>query len=145
MSVRVTGAVTGPVDDNKLYYTAAAPFYKGYSFSGGGLPFHSPSQAFEKGASRGVATVGLGGRFDLEIPHPNSYFARPDAPTPVPPQVRFGWMANGSWRSGVVDLPVSAAPFRSVRRPCTACGFPRSGELKPQDELLLDRAFPSGR
>eukprot|EP00873_Tetraselmis_striata_P026943 jgi/Tetstr1/447207/TSEL_034644.t1 len=97
MSVTVSGVVTGGVDDLRLEYEAPAPFYVGYSFSGSGLPFHSPGQAFDGGAAgvnRGAVTVSGDGRFSVHLERPNSYHAGLDQNRAVPPSVTFRWTSG---------------------------------------------------
>lgn len=140
MSVTVTGTVTGVVDDLTLRYEAPAPVYVGYSFSGSGLPFHNPSQAFETNVNRGEVRVSEGGKFSVTLQRPNSYHTEVDEGRPVPPRVTFSWTANGKRMDKTVVLQQSVVPYRSLRYPC-GCFPDRSGELKPQYEQIMDRGY----
>lgn len=140
MSVTVSGTVTGVVDEMTLYYEAAAPFYAGSSFSGSGLPFHNPGQAFDTNVNSGTVKVSEDGRFSVRLHRPNSYHTEIDQNRPVPPRVSFFWTSKGERRHKTVVLQESVVPYRSLRYPC-GCFPDRSGELKPQYLQFIETGY----
>lgn len=57
-----------------INYKAAAPADLRLSYSGSGLPFHSPEQAYDNSVNIGKATINELGEFSFELCNPNSYY-----------------------------------------------------------------------
>lgn len=71
---RLKGRIDGVVLNQTIRYIAAAPADVRSSFIASGLPFETPSQAFENTPNSGSLKLGLNNTFDVEIIMPNSYY-----------------------------------------------------------------------
>lgn len=140
----IEGVARPAPDDNLVRWVCAAPPDRMTSFSGSALPFSSQDQAFHDKQS-GVARVGDGGRYVIELEAPNSYHLGPSE-HPVPPQVIVDWTSGGETYSATASVWKATEPGRSLRR---ACGDREEsfGDVMTQEDYLASRVYapPGGR
>jgi len=72
--IKVMGELKETVNPNsKLMYWAANPHLSNSSFSGSGLPYANPEQAYDRSPNVGVVTC-KDRKFEFTIKYPNSYY-----------------------------------------------------------------------
>lgn len=149
-SFKLNGKVNDSVDKNELVYIAAAPAHRTASFSGSGLPFYSPQQAFDSTPNQGTTHVNDDGSFEIEINHPNSYYINLGSVL-VLPKVYFSYYSNGLRKQFDIVLGDSI-PYRMLSYPSTQTN-PRKDAMfynnmwslpvRTQEEILYASAYPS--
>ena len=72
-NITVKGRLKIDKPEVKVVYWAANPPDGVYSFHGRGLPYPSPSIAFEKTVNKG-SIMAINGEFEFKIYYPNSYY-----------------------------------------------------------------------
>lgn len=131
-----------------VIFWAPAPATRGISFSGSGLPYASPDQAYDQTPNQG-ATKAINGRFRVNIKQPNAYYVGLGS-LYVPPHLHVK-VCNDSSRQ-IHHIPVGqAAPFRTLTYPAPPSKSARSGpefytstktlDVRTQEQILRDSAY----
>ena len=151
--VTISGNIADIADGNQLHYVAAAPPDFRCAFSGSGLPFSSPRQAFHMTPNSGVATV-TAGRFSIALRYPNSYYelaqsqqggAAVEPQVLVPPTVFIMYTSGGVERRASFKVG-DGVPYRLLYHPNARDGaefYDVPGlAVRSQEQVLRDSAYP---
>ena len=84
----------GPPVEGRVEYTAAAPPDSRTSFSGSGLPFANPEQAFGNTPNRGFFEVGPSQTFEIHMLEVNSFYENFD--DLIGPSIYIRYTSHGS-------------------------------------------------
>lgn len=147
--VIVTGRVDDSADNDRLnFYAAAPPDYR-QSFSGSGLPYSSPDQAFYGTPNIGSVRINAGGEFGIRFVYPNSYYVGLGSLV-VPPSLHVWYLKDGVEVRNSIKI-CDGIPFRSLTYPSLPTR-PRQNPLfyapkKPddvrsQEKILRDSGYP---
>jgi hypothetical protein len=130
-----------------IIYWAAAPATRGMSFSGSGLPYANPAQAFDQSPNQG-STKCFNGQFTVKLRTPNAYYVGLGT-LYVPPMLHVKVCGDNS----VHHIPIThGIPFRTLTYPSPPTNKPRSsamfyctGDLpvRSQEQILRDSAYKS--
>jgi hypothetical protein len=137
--VHINGQVTKyGTQEMSIRWMAAKEAHRGTSFSGSGLPYHSPEQAFDNSSNKGLISS-PDGSFGIELGSlPGAYYTGLGS-IYVPPTVMFEISTNSSRFRTHLVLSEEGMPFRWI-----AGSVP--GPRGPQNENEIGRAmFYSGR
>ncbi len=142
----VKGSILEPIDDGRVHYLAAAPPDYRCSYSGSGLPFASPEQAFHATPNVGEVTA-PGGTFSIPLLFPNSY---QDARKVVPPTLYLMFRSGGRERRISIRV-AEGVPYRLLEHPGEEQPRPREGAefygvdaqpARSQEQVLRDSEYP---
>ena len=146
----VTLSLSSAPDDARVEYLAASPPESRSGFSGSGLPFASPRQAFDHTPNRGtVVTSGRDQRTaTIVLKYPNAYYVGLGT-VYVPPVLFLSYVSNGARKREAIRLG-DGVPFRTLTypafntRPRSSCMFYDVGQLpvRTQEEILRASAYP---
>lgn len=145
--------IKGTIEDNvvqgKILILAACPHDSRTSWSGSGLPFASPIQAFENTPNRHVVELGFNNKFETILSIPNSYYVGLGTVL-IPPTV-FIRYSNGD-KYNLIQIKISnGIPYRSLTYPISTEYKSRYGPdfyendnltVRSQEQILKDSAFP---
>tara|TARA_B110000285_G_C14994249_1_gene547951 strand:- start:312 stop:893 length:582 start_codon:yes stop_codon:yes gene_type:complete len=133
----------------KIVYWAANPCDLNHSFSGSGLPFYSPDQAFSNMVNTG-SLITDGYSFEFKLFYPNSYYVGLGS-VYVPPQVYIK-ICNPNVKSNVQVINLgNGIPFRTLTYPAPPSKNHRNSPLfytnnnlpiRTQEQILRDSAYP---
>jgi hypothetical protein len=133
----------------KIVYWASNPADLNHSFSGSGLPFYSPDQAFSNMVNAGSLIVD-GYSFEFKLFYPNSYYVGLGS-VYVPPQVYIK-ICNPNVKSNVQVINLgNGIPFRTLTYPAPPSKNHRNSPLfynnnnlpiRTQEQILRDSAYP---
>jgi hypothetical protein len=146
LTIKVT--MEEPVDDNKIHYLAASPPDYHFSFTGSGLPFANPQQAFSNTPNKGEIDI-QGNSFTLDLMYPNSYYIGLGTIL-VPPSLSLYYTSSGNKRHVVVKV-AEQVPFRFLSIPRTPeytadnVMFYKGTDNLPvrtQEDILRDAGYP---
>lgn len=147
--VIIRGHVGEHVKDARIFFIAPAPPDLRASYSGSGLPFASPAQAFDNTPNKGFASVSTLGHFDARISFPNSYYAGLGT-VYVPPCVYLNY--NNGYADKVITIKLSEGiPYRMLTYPISnttprkdASFYQGTWELpvRTQEQILRDSGYP---
>ena len=134
-------------DDGRLHYAAPAPVPRQASFSGSGLPFASPDQAFEVSPNTGVAKVGVDRRCVLRLRSPNAYYTGLGTVRSAP-MLHIAYRSSGRTVTDLLSLGEDiAAPYRGLTYPTerTSAAFYdyEHPHVRSQEQILYASAYPS--
>ena len=145
----VTGTIDdAKVDDDLLFYIAAAPPNYRYSFTGAGQPFADAPQAFYDTPNKGKVIVSAGGKFSIPLAYPNTYYQRAGS-VKVPPTLYLMWHSGGKEkRASLVvaeGIPYRYRDYPQQRKDRGAMFYAKQKELpvRTQEQVLRDGAYPS--
>jgi hypothetical protein len=130
------------VDDGRITYLAPAPADHRASFSGSGLPFANPSQAFDDTPNKGTAQLD-GNAVTLHLYTPNAYhndFSR----KVVDPHVNVMYLSGGKKRDITIHLG-HGIPYRSAHYPVErqdATFYYSDLPARSQEAILLASGYP---
>ena len=149
-NITVTGNLKIDKPNVKIVFWAANPPDFNFSFSGSGLPFHSPDQAFTNMINIG-STVTDGFAFNFKLFYPNSYYVGLGS-VYVPPQVYIK-ICDPDIKSEVQVIQLGdGIPYRTLTYPAPPSKNNRSSPLfytnknvtfRNQEQILRDSAYPS--
>ena len=110
--IQIDGFINDIVDNNKIYYIAAAPAdYRG-SFSGSGLPFYSKEQAYYNTPNTGNKLLNEN-KYTIKLVYPNAYYDSLDGPI-IYPHIKIYYYVKGVQKN--IDLKLqNRIPFRDIR------------------------------
>ena len=133
----------------KIVYWASNPADLNHSFSGSGLPFYSPDQAFSNMVNTG-SLISNGNSFEFKLFYPNSYYVGLGS-VYVPPQVYIK-ICNPNVKSNVQVINLgNGIPFRTLTYPAPPSKNHRNSPLfytnnnlpiRTQEQILRDSAYP---
>jgi hypothetical protein len=92
----------GPPVEGRVEFVAAAPPDSRTSFSGSGLPFANPEQAFENTTNRGTLELGPNQTFEIHMHETNSFYE--DFDTLIGPSLFLRYKSNSTLISERVHL-----------------------------------------
>lgn len=145
--VHIRANVDETPDDGYVRFFAASPPDYRYSFSGSGLPYASPEQAFEGTPNAGKVKVS-GGMVDITLLHPNAYYVGLGT-VYVPPSVHIWYISGGVRKDASIKIN-DGIPFRMLTYP----QYPTRPRIGPefytpaytfarsQEQILRDSAYP---
>jgi hypothetical protein len=146
--LRVHGTITEMVDDDELFYIAAAPADHRISFTGSGLPFANPTQAFQHTPNQGRIVL-RGNTFDIPLRYPNSYYINLGERL-IPPTIYLNYKVAGERR--MIDFVIAKQiPFRLLTYPNnekyqrkSPMFYDGTHELpvRTQEQILRDSGYP---
>lgn len=145
----VRGKVKTNSPNAKIIYWAANPSDRGYSFSGSGLPYANPEQAYDNSPNVGVATT-VNGEFKFNIHMPNSYYVGLGT-IYIAPHVHIKVCEeNGVGEYTTIKLD-EGIPFRTLTYPAPPSKRMRVGPefyyeprlpIRSQEKILRDSGYP---
>ena len=148
-NITIKGKTKTKTPSTVLYWASSPPNFRS-SFSGSGLPYHSPEQAFDRSPNVG-AVKSTDGNFQFKVFYPNSYYIGLGS-LYVPPQVHIKVCIPGE-QSEYQTIKISQGiPYRTLTHPGVQSSNPRNNSLfydnknlpiRSQEEILRDSAYPS--
>jgi len=153
-NINVSGRVKSNIEDPVILYWAGNPADKLTSYSGSGLPFSNPEQAYENSINQG-ATKASNREFSFNIQMPNSYYVGLGS-LYIPPHLHIKVCEPGVDSSfhtiklseGVPyrTLTYTAPPSKSSRiNPLFYSNRYGCGKLphRSQEQILRDSSYPT--
>jgi hypothetical protein len=142
--ITVHGTITDIVDNGKIEYLAAAPADYHFSFSGSGLPFANPEQAFGNTPNKGIIELN-GNSFVLRLLRPNAYYEKLGKVL-IEPTIYLHYMSGGVKRTLDVKL-TDSIPYRLLAYPIFRKGpefYEGTSELpiRTQEQIIRDGKYP---
>jgi hypothetical protein len=145
-NITVNGKLKGYENqDVDLIYWSAAPATRGIGFTGSGLPYANPDQAYDQTPNQGAARA-RNGQFSIKVKTPNSYYVGLGS-LYVPPTLHIKVCGDDK----VHHIPIShGIPFRTLTYPAPPSKKPRSdamfyctGDLpvRSQEQILRDSSY----
>jgi hypothetical protein len=145
-NITISGVLKGYENqDVDIIYWAAAPATRGIGFSGSGLPYAKPDQAYDQTPNQGAARA-TGGQFQIKLTSPNSYYVGLGS-LYVSPTLHIKVCGNKT----VHHIPIShGIPFRTLTHPAPPTKNPRSNPMfyctgtlpvRSQEQILRDSAY----
>jgi len=148
-NILVKGNLKIDIPNVKIVYWAANPAALLQSYSGSGLPFYSPDQAFSNMVNGG-SIITDGKSFEFKLFYPNSYYVGLGS-VYVPPQVYIK-ICNPNVKSNVQVINLgNGIPFRTLTYPSPPSKNHRNTPLfytnnklsfRSQEQILRDSAYP---
>jgi len=130
-----------------VIFWAPAPATRGVSFSGSGLPYASPDQAYDRTPNQG-ATQAANGQFQAKIKQPNAYYVGLGS-LYVSPHLHV--KVCGDPTQKIYHIPVGqASPFRTLTYPAPPSKSPRTNpmfycvpekQVRSQEQILRDSGY----
>lgn len=152
--VIVTFTIAEEVDEDIVYYVAAAPAMCTNSMSGSGLPFIDSKQAFDRTPNKGyVLKDARTGTFTIRMSMPNSYYAGLGTLL-IKPKVYIYYKTRRGHvkRSTAIQLS-RGIPYRSLTYPMNETDVGRKDPMfyspvlfqrvRSQEQILRDSAYPA--
>tara|TARA_Y100000590_G_scaffold470096_1_gene661945 strand:+ start:2290 stop:2835 length:546 start_codon:yes stop_codon:yes gene_type:complete len=128
--------------DTLMYWAAAPPDYLS-SFTGSGLPFSSPEQAFDNTPNKGIVHLNDDGSFSFTIHYPNAYYIHLGT-TYVSPRIMFQLCSrNHSNRTQhqVIVLD-DGIPFRRLTHKKKINLHTEDLPVRNQESIIRDKQYP---
>lgn len=72
-NITIKGKLKKNIPNATIMYWAANPAQRGYSYSGSGLPYANPEQAYDRSPNTGAVKV-KNGEFQFTIKYPSAYY-----------------------------------------------------------------------
>ena len=149
--ITIKGKIGSKVDGDRVEYVAAVSPDSMSSFSGSGLPFPNPQQAFSGTTNRGHFNVDADNEFELTVDEPNSYYTGLGK-TLVEPSlfVRYGVDGKQVTERLVIGRPIA---YRTLTYPTggpdglaarSSCEFYRMAtdvDARTQEKILRDSEY----
>ncbi len=142
-NITVKGNVTSETLDPIIVFWAANPTELRGSYSGSGLPYATPDQAYDRTPNYGAVRA-ADGYFEFKVQSPSAYYAALGT-VYVNPHVHIKVCENDKEDHHVIQLG-EGAPFRTLTYPAA-----RSNEnfydqknlpIRSQEQILYDSAYP---
>lgn len=143
--VVVKGFVSeGPIN-GKIIYWAPAPAGRNGSFAGSGLPYSSPSQAFENTPNRGIVEY-KNRTFEFKVISPNAYYKHLGS-TYVEPHVAFKVcnhkrIYNIKLGNGIPFRTLTYASNDFPRKDCLYYYGKDELPVRTQEDIIRSGAYP---
>jgi hypothetical protein len=146
VSYEVAGSIRDTVTIQRLSYLASAPRQHITSWSGSGLPFANPLQAFQNTPNSGVVDLDKGNRFVFHVECPNSFYTGLGKTLIPPTAYMYYSSSDGTLKTAFVKLDDSV-PFRTLTHPPerTSVLFYENVYRLPvrnQEDILLSGKYP---
>ena len=153
-NIQVNGTVNSETENPTILYWASNSADRHVSYSGSGLPFASPEQAYEN--SKNVGAVKANNRkFSFNINMPNSYYVGLGS-LYVPPHIHFKVCEpNSSNQFHTIKLG-EGIPYRTLTYPAPPSknsrvspmfyenrGAENYFQVRSQEQILRDSGYPS--
>lgn len=149
--VTVKGTVNSVSSNPLVVFWAPNPPDFRTSFSGSGLPFSTPSQAFDKTPNYGAVRA-INGNFEFKLKYPNAYYTGLGT-LYIPPHVVVKVCEEGQ-EDKIHQISLGeGVPYRTLtytspptKRPRVDADFYNHFGLpvRSQEQILRDSAYPSG-
>ena len=149
-NIRIRGETKTKGPATVIFWASSPPNFRS-SYSGSGLPYHSPEQAFDRSPNVG-AVKSKDGTFEFNIFYPNAYYVGLGS-LYVPPQVHIKVCNNDGIENEYQTIKISdGIPFRTLTHPGIQSSNPRDSSLfynnknlplRSQEEILRDSSYPS--
>jgi len=134
-----------------LYWAACPPDYR-QSYTGSGIPFPSPSLAYENTPNKGAVESTNNGKFEFKIRYPNSYYTGLGT-VYMPPHVHIKVCDKNNSNQKIHTIKLSdGIPFRTLTYPPPPKDYPRcnstfySGRdrlpVRTQEQICRDSGYP---
>jgi len=146
-NVTITGMVKNNDPDAVVMYWAAAPPHRNYSFSGSGMPYARPEQAFDRSPNVGAVKTD-NGRFTIKLDYPSAYYTNLGS-LYVPPQVHLKICNTSGYDTVVLG---EGMPYRTLTHPAPPTKNPRLGPefyvsnlplpIRGQETILRSAGYP---
>ena len=149
--ITIKGRIGSVVDgDGLVEYIAAAPPDSRASFSGSGMPFANPVQAFENTPTKGTFLAAkLTNEFDLTIEEPNSYYIGLGT-TLIVPSIYIRYTSGGEVKTERLTIGRPIA-YRTLTYQTATESIPRTGadfyqmstevDARTQEQIINDSAY----
>lgn len=147
-TVEVTGMILDTVKDGRIKFLAAAPTDRRASFSGSGLPFGNPEQAFHNTPNSGFLELALNNKFAIRINMPGSYYEKVGTVL-IPPTLFIFY--NDGLKNKTIDIKLTnGTPYRTLTYQNQRTGplFYAGNdalEITTQEQILLNSEYPASR
>ena len=153
-NIEVKGYVNSMTSNPTILFWASNTADRVTSYSGSGLPFANPEQAYEN--SRNVGAVKANNRkFVFNIEMPNSYYVGLGS-LYVPPHIHFKICENGSNNQFHTIKLGEGIPFRTLTYPAPPSKHSRTSpmfymnrgsdnhfQVRSQEQILRDSGYPT--
>lgn len=149
-NITVSGTLKDNVKNATVVYWAGSPPNYRSSFSGSGLPYANPQQAFDRSPNVGAVKT-TDGTFSFNIYYPNAYYVGLGS-LYVSPHVHIKVCQNGK-ETGYHSIKLSEGiPFRTLTYPAPPSKNPRISPMfynntnlpiRTQEDILRDSGYPS--
>ena len=149
-NLKIIGQVNSQTANPTIIYWAAAPANLLTSYTGSGLPFANPEQAYENSQNVGAVKAN-NGSFEFNINMPNSYYVGLGS-LYVPPHIHFKICEEGSNNKHITiklsdgipfrTLTYTAPPSKKSRDNCLFYDNRPSLPVRSQEQILRDAAYP---
>jgi len=147
-NITITGTIKNSENVSKLTYWAAAPPHTNYSFSGSGMPFSTPEQAFDRSPNVGFVDV-IDGKFTIKLIYPSAYYIGLGTKY-VPPQVHLKICGRKGFDTIVLG---TGMPYRTLNHPAPPTKNIRNSPefytsnlplpIRSQETILRQSAYPN--
>lgn len=149
--IKVQGVIRELVENNELYYIAAAPPDYRATYTGSGLPFANQDQAFDNSPNFGKVAM-TDNTFNIQLMFPNSYYVGLGTVI-VPPTLYIQYISAITKEVRNITIKLSdGIPYRMLSYPMeytrarTDAMFYKDGwdmPVRTQEQILRDSAYPS--
>ena len=147
----VRGTVNSKSENPTIIFWAANPPTYVTSYSGSGLPYHDPIQAYDRTPNKG-AVIAKNRKFEFAVKYPNAYYTGLGTDY-QPPHVHIRVCEeNGDSKLHTINLG-DGIPFRLLTYPPPPGSAPRSGPMfysgmdklpiRTQEQICRDSGYPS--
>ena len=142
-SIVVKGHIKSSNLDATVMYWAANPAPRNYSFTGSGLPFGSPEQAFDRSPNVGAVKTN-NGFFEIKLRRPNAYYVGLGT-IYIKPQVYLKVCGEKGYDTITLG---EGTPYRTLSHPSPRDGpeFYQSNlplPIRGQETIIRSTAYPS--
>jgi hypothetical protein len=144
----VNGKIDVALKDRKIRYIAACPAEHLTNYSGSGLPYSSPAQAFENTPNQGTVEV-TNGKFRIPLRFPNSYYMNLGTDI-VPPTVFLTYTTSEGKEIHDSIVISEGIPYRTLTYPDKRKEqqqmFYKDGWAMPvrtQEQILRQSQYPA--
>lgn len=125
-NITVRGKSADP--EKLVMYWASNPAHKNYSFSGSGLPYPSPEQAFDRSPNVGAVKSDSEGNFEFKLKSPGAYYVGLGS-LYIPPQVHIKVCGSETQDSYYTIQLGDGIPYRTLTSPSPPGKNPRNSPL----------------
>ena len=152
-NLKVTAKVKSKTPNPYIIYWAAAPNTLSSSYSGSGLPYANPEQAYDNSPNVGTVQA-KNGQFQFNIYMPNSYYVGLGS-LYVPPNIHFKICEPGSDNKFVTIKLNKGVPFRTLTYTAPPSKLSRTCPkfydnmhtlpFRSQEQILRDSGYPCNK
>ena len=148
-NITIKGKVDTTSSNPTILYWASSPPNFNTSYSGSGLPYANPEQAYDRSPNVG-AVKAENGEFEFNIFYPNSYYVGLGS-LYIPPHVHLKVCDGKNEKYHSIKIS-EGIPFRTLTYPAPPSKKPRKCPLfyhnprltvRSQEQILRDSGYPS--